>query len=39
MAKIYANLILKGLKALDSVPTSLKSEVAKVLALSGDEAK
>jgi len=31
MAKIYANLILKGLKTLDDVPTSLKEQVQKIL--------
>lgn len=39
MAKIYASLILKGLKTLDSVPFAIKNEVASILALSGDEAK
>lgn len=31
MAKIYAKLILKGLKTLDDVPTSLKEQVTKIL--------
>lgn len=31
MAKIYANLIKKGLKTLDDVPTSLRKEVEKLL--------
>lgn len=37
MAKIYANLIVKGLKTLDSVPFAIKAEVANIL--SGVEAK
>lgn len=31
MAKIYAALILKGLKTLDDVPSQLKEEVLKLL--------
>lgn len=32
MAKIYANLIRKGLKTLDDVPEKLRDEVQKLLA-------
>ena len=32
MAKIYANLIRKGLKTLDDVPEKLRPEVQKLLA-------
>lgn len=32
MAKIYANLIRKGLKTLDEVPEKLRDEVQKLLA-------
>lgn len=31
MAKIYAELIRKGLKTIDDVPTSLKSAVEKLM--------
>ena len=31
MAKIYATLILKGLKTIDDVPANLKAEVEKLL--------
>jgi len=31
MAKIYADLILKGLKTIDDVPKLLKKEVEKLL--------
>lgn len=31
MAKIYAALILKGLKTIDDVPSKLKDEVLKLL--------
>lgn len=31
MAKIYANLIRKGLKTIDDVPQKLKKEVQKIL--------
>jgi hypothetical protein len=31
MDKIYANLILKGLKTIDDVPASLKEKVQKLL--------
>ena len=36
MAKIYANLILKGLKTIDDVPKSLRKAVEKIL--SGENA-
>ena len=32
MAKIYANLIQKGLKTIDDVPANLKAAVEKILA-------
>ena len=32
MAKIYANLIKKGLKTIDDVPANLKDAVEKILA-------
>lgn len=31
MAKVYANLIKKGLKTIDDVPASLKKSVQKLL--------
>jgi len=31
MAKIYANLIRKGLKTLDDVPVKLRAEVERLL--------
>ena len=31
MAKIYANLILKGVKTIDDVPKKLRAEVKKLL--------
>lgn len=31
MAKIYANLILKGVKTIDDVPKKLRAEVKKIL--------
>lgn len=31
MAKIYANLIEKGLKTIDDVPENLREEVEKLL--------
>lgn len=31
MAKIYANLILKGVKTIDDVPKKLRPEVKKLL--------
>ncbi len=39
MAKIYARLILKGLKAMADVPAPIKAAVADALEISGDEAK
>lgn len=35
MAKIYANLIRKGLKTIDDVPDKLKAEVQAIL--DGDD--
>lgn len=32
MARIYAELIRKGLKTIDDVPTQLREEVEKILA-------
>jgi len=32
MAKIYAQLIRKGLKTIDDVPAKLRAEVEKILA-------
>lgn len=32
MAKIYAQLIKKGLKTIDDVPAKLRAEVEKILA-------
>ena len=32
MAKVYADLIRKGLKTLDDVPAKLREEVEKILA-------
>lgn len=31
MARIYANLILKGVKTIDDVPKKLRAEVKKLL--------
>ena len=31
MAKVYADLIRKGLKTLDDVPTRIREEVRKIL--------
>ena len=31
MAKVYADLIKKGLKTIDDVPTKLKEEVKEIL--------
>lgn len=31
MAKVYADLIKKGLKTIDDVPSKLKAEVEKLL--------
>ena len=33
MAKIYASLILKGLKTIDQVPENLREEVRQILGL------
>lgn len=35
MAKIYAELIMKGLKTIDDVPARLKDEVLRILAENG----
>ena len=35
MAKIYANLIAKGLKTIDDVPETLKSKVQEILNNAG----
>ena len=35
MAKIYADLIAKGLKTLDDVPSALRDTVAQILAEIG----
>ena len=35
MAKVYANLIKKGLKTIDDVPTALKKEVQALLDAEG----
>ena len=39
MARIYARLILKGLKTMDDVPSLIKTAVTEALGLSGDEVK
>jgi len=31
IAKIYADLVIKGIKTIDDVPQELKSEVQKIL--------
>lgn len=36
MAKVYANLICKGLKTIDDVPASLRSEVERLLGVQAD---
>lgn len=36
MAKVYANLICKGLKAIDDVPASLRPEVEGLLGVQTD---
>lgn len=36
MAKIYAELIKKGLKTLEDVPEKLRAEVEKILAEGGE---
>lgn len=35
MAKIYANLIMKGLKSLEDVPEGLREDVRRILAERG----
>lgn len=35
MAKVYANLIKKGMKTIDDVPEKLKADVQKIL--DGDD--
>ena len=35
MAKVYANLIMKGKKTLDDVPEQLKQEVTDILTDAG----
>lgn len=35
MVKIYANLIIKGIKTIDDVPTRIKDEVKQELAKEG----
>lgn len=37
MAKIYADLIKKGLKTIDDVPPNLRDEVLAILEENGDE--
>ena len=39
MVKIYAKLILKGLKTIDEVPSALRNEVAEILGYTGDDVK
>ena len=36
MAKVYADLIRKGLKTLDDVPANLREEVKKILEEEAD---
>lgn len=36
MAKVYANLIHKGLKTIEDVPTALRAEVEALLAEMGN---
>ena len=36
MAKVYADLIRKGLKTIDEVPEGLTAEVAELLAMKGE---
>lgn len=33
MARIYANLIVKGIKTIDEVPENLKKEVGSILGI------
>jgi len=35
MAKVYANLIKKGLKTIDDVPDRLRAEVARLICEEG----
>lgn len=35
MAKVYRNLIMKGIKTIDDVPERYKEEVLKLLAIEG----
>lgn len=35
MVKIYANLIIKGIKTIDDVPTKIKDEVKQELVKEG----
>lgn len=37
MAKVYADLIVKGLKTLDGVPAPLKAQVRELLVALGHE--
>lgn len=37
MVKIYANLIIKGIKTIDDVPTRIKDEVKQELKKNGYE--
>ena len=37
MAKVYADLIRKGMKTLDDVPAHLRADVAALLKESADE--
>ena len=37
MEKIYAELILKGVKTIDDVPKTLQKKVKKILAEKADE--
>lgn len=37
MARIYAELIRKGLKTIEDVPARLRAEVEAILAEDGDE--
>ncbi len=37
MARIYANLIIKGLRSFDQVPNNLKAEVREILIKLGKE--
>lgn len=39
MAKVYASLIMKGLKTIDDVPAALRAQVEKILEeyINGEE--